>query len=106
MLSVMTVQIITLVQTLTNNGIAFSQGILKFSSYSRDGVVETDLSYEAYGSAAVEIMNAVTHKYGVAIGYMDSVNKLPVFKIQTFIPSSLPIASADFEEDPATVSIA
>lgn len=32
MLSVMTVQIITLSQTLTNNGIAFSQGTLKFSN--------------------------------------------------------------------------
>ncbi len=106
MLSVMTVQIITLSQTLTNSGVAFSQGTLKFSNYSRDGVVETDLGYEAYGSAAVEIMNAVNHKYGVAIGYIDLVNKLPVFKIQTFVLSSLPIASADFEEDPATVSIA
>lgn len=103
MLSVMTVEIITIAQTLTSNGVALSSGTLEFSNYSRDGVATTSLSYEAYGATAVALMSAGSSSKGIAVGYVDVdvVNKSPIFKIQSFAPTSLP--SVKLEEEPAEI---
>ncbi len=105
MLSTMTVKINTLVQTLTNGGVAFSNGVLEFYSYSKEGVISTNLNYEAYGATAVALMGAGINSNGVAVGYIDTVDKLPVFRIQFFISTSnLPSAVAKTEKEPANIA--
>ncbi len=105
MLSTMTVKINTLVQTLTNGGVAFSNGVLEFYSYSKEGVISTNLNYEAYGATAVALMGAGISSNGVAVGYIDTVDKLPVFRIQFFIPTSnLPITVVETDKELASTS--
>lgn len=103
MLSVMSIQIVTLSQTLTDGGVALSKGTLEFSNYSKDGAISTSLSYEAYGATAVALMDARIGSNGIAVGYVDSVNKLPVFKIQTFAPISLSSVVGETEETVAVI---
>ena len=103
MISVMTVQITSLTQRLTDGGTAISSGTLEFSNYSKDGETYTKLGFESsYGAAAVALMNAEVGSNGVAVGFIDNINKTPVFKINSFVPASLPAAVVEFEEDLAT----
>ena len=103
MLSVMSIQIVTLKQTLTDGGVALSKGTLEFSNYSKDGVTNTSLSYEAYGATAVALMDARIGSNGIAVGYVDSVDKLPMFKIQTFAPTSLSNVVEETEKTVAAI---
>ena len=103
MLSVMSIQIVTLSLKLVDGGVALTKGTLEFSNYSKDGVATTRLSYEAYGATAVALMDARIGSSGVAVGYIDSVNKLPVFKIQTFAPTNLSNAIEETEETIAVI---
>ena len=98
MMSVMTVEIVSLSNKLTTGGTAVCRGTLKFSNYSKDGETKTNLSYEGYGAAAVSLMDA-GYSNGIAIGYVDIVDRTPVFKINSFIHTGLPIRVA--EEEPA-----
>jgi len=93
----MTVKINSLRQVLTTGGVAFSSGILEFSNYSKDGETSTNLNYEGYGATAVTMLNAGINSNGFASGYIDIINRVPVFKINSFTPTSLPIVVAEEE---------
>ena len=97
MMSVMTVEIVSLSNKLTTGGTAVCRGTLEFSNYSKDGETKTNLSYEGYGAAAVSLMNAGESSNGVAVGYIDIIDRTPVFRINSFIPTSLPIVVAEEE---------
>ena len=104
MISVMTVQITSLAQRLTNGGVAVASGTLEFSNYSNDGDTRTELGFESsYGSAAFALMNAEVGYNGVAVGFIDNINKTPIFKINSFVPVSLPATVVDFEEEAVTI---
>ena len=79
MMSVITVEIVFLTQNLTRGGTAVCKGILEFSNYSKDGENKSSIDYEGYGAAAVALMNAGVYSNGIAIGYVDTVDRIPVF---------------------------
>lgn len=89
----MTVQITSLTQKLTDGGVAVSSGTLDFSNYSKDGETSTEIGFEAYGTAAVALINAEVGSNGIAVGFIDNINKTPVLKINSFVPTSLPITA-------------
>ena len=97
MLSVMTVEIVSLSNKLTTGGTAVCKGVLEFSNYSKDGETKTSLSYEGYGAAAVSLMDAGVYSNGIAIGYVDIIDRTPVFKINSFIHTGLPVMVAEEE---------
>ena len=97
MMSVMTVEIVSLSNNLTTGGTAVCRGTLKFSNYSKDGETKTNLSYEGYGAAAVSLMDAGVYSNGIAIGYVDIIDQTPVFKINSFIHTGLPVMVAEEE---------
>ncbi len=93
MLSTMTVKIVSLKKALTNGGTAVFNGTLEFSNYSKNGETKTELSYEARSTAAVALIHAKVDSSGIAIGYVDTVDKVPVFKINSFVPTNLPVTA-------------
>ena len=96
----MTVQITSLTQRLTNGGTAISSGTLEFSNYSKDGETHTELGFESsYGAAAVSLMNAEVGSNGIAVGFIDNINKTPVLKINSFVSTNLPTAVVEFDKE-------
>lgn len=97
MLSVMTVRINDYEQAISVGGKITLSGILSFKYYERKQIVEKTISFIASSTAVLAIIDS--DSYGVAIGYIDNNdNKTPVFKIQQFIPSFMPVEVEDPNE--------
>ena len=86
MLSTMTVTLDKIEQSISPNGKVVMTGTAIFHTYNKGEVVSQSRRFEANGAAVLPIINS--NKTGVAVGFIDFINKLPVLKIQHFIATN------------------